>query len=136
MTDLIERELELSASPAEVWVALTDPSWLQTWLADEVALEPRPGGDARFTIRGRDRAGWVEEATPPAADHRGAGRLAFWWAEDDAPASRVELALTATETGTLLRVTETRPLNVLELIGTPLPGHNGSRTFGPALVAA
>jgi hypothetical protein len=36
---------------------------------------------------------------------------------------------------TLLRVVESRPLDVLDLSGTPLPGHGG-RTFGPALVAA
>lgn len=135
MTDLIERELELPASPVEVWQALTDPAWLQDWLADKVELELWPGGDARFEIAGQVRAGWVEEVTPPAAG-RGAGRLAFWWARDDEPASRVELALSETEAGTRLRVIETRPLHVLELIGTPLPGQGAGRTHGPALVAA
>src|ERR1039457_5642738 len=48
MTDRIERELVLPASPGDVWRALTDPDWLSQWLADEVTLELRPGGDARF----------------------------------------------------------------------------------------
>jgi uncharacterized protein YndB with AHSA1/START domain len=137
MTDLIERELELPASPAEVWQALTDPAWLSVWLADEVALELRPGGDARFLIGDRVRTGWVEEVTAPGGDRNDgySARLAFWWADDEEPASRVELALTATEHGTRLRVVETRPLEVLDLVGIPLPGAGGT-SFGPALVAA
>ncbi len=134
MTDLIARELALAVSPEVVWEAVTDPSWLQSWLADRVSLELRPGGEARFSIDGRVRSGWVEEVSPPAAD-TGAGRLAFWWAQDGEPASRVELDITPTVSGTLLRVSETRPLEVLDLIGIPLPGPGGS-TFGPALVAA
>ena len=55
---------------------------------------------------------------------------------DDEPASRVELALTAIgPERTLLRVVESRPLEVLDLVGIPLPGHGGA-THGPALVAA
>ncbi len=36
---------------------------------------------------------------------------------------------------TRLRIVETRPLEVLDLVGIPLPGHGGAR-YGPALVAA
>jgi uncharacterized protein YndB with AHSA1/START domain len=39
MADLIEPELDLPASPEAVWQALTDPAWLQEWLADEAELE-------------------------------------------------------------------------------------------------
>ena len=136
MADLIHRELELAATPAEVWPALTDPVWLQSWLADVVLLELWPGGEARFTIGEHVRTGWVEEVTAPALDEPdpGSGRLAFWWAQDGEPASRVELELTATDTGSRLRVVETRPLQVLDLVGIPLPGTAGS-TYGPALVA-
>ena len=137
MTDLIHRDLRLAATPAEVWAAVTDPSLLASWLADAVRLELWPGGEAQFTIGDRVRAGWVEEVTAPSADRNppGVGRLAFWWAEDDQPASRVELELTATSAGTRLRVVETRPLQVLDLVGIPLPGTSGSN-YGPALVAA
>ncbi len=135
MTDLIERELALAASPEEVWQALTDPAWLELWLADEVRLEPWPGGDARFTIGGEVRDGWVEEVCAPPAGEHGSGRLAFWWSAGEEPASRVEMELIATAEGTRLRIVESRPLHVLDLVGTPLPGHGG-RHHGPALVAA
>jgi hypothetical protein len=75
------------------------------------------------------KTGWVEEASAPE-------RLSFWWAADGNPATRVELTLERRGSATTrLRVVETRPLDVLDLIGTPLPGVAG-RTFGPALVAA
>lgn len=135
MTDLIERELELPATPTELWEAVSDPARLSTWLADEVSLELRPGGDASFVVDGRTLRGWVEEVTPPTGA-RGEGRLAFWWAEGDEPASRVELTVTAIEGGARLRVRETRPLHVLDLVGIPLGGSGGGATYGPALVAA
>ena len=48
----------------------------------------------------------------------------------------MELTLTEIEPGrTLLRVVESLPLDVLDLVGTPLPGHGGV-TYGPALIAA
>ena len=40
MTDLIERELSLPGTPAQLWPALTDPEWLGCWLADEVKAAP------------------------------------------------------------------------------------------------
>jgi uncharacterized protein YndB with AHSA1/START domain len=99
------------------------------WLADDVTLEPWPGGEARFGTGDDVRTGWVEEILPPH-------RLVFWWAQGDEPASRVELALTRQADGrTLLRVTETRPLELLDLVGLRLPGPGGG-TYGPALVAA
>ncbi len=99
MADLIKRELELPAAPDEVWRALTDPAWLESWLADTVSLELWPGGEALFTFGDRARTGWVEEVSPPSTDGEepGDGRLAFWWAEDDEPASRVELAISPVE---------------------------------------
>jgi len=137
MTDLIERELALPAPAADVWRAITDPGWLTGWLADEVELELRPGGDARFLIGDEVRNGWVEEVSAPSENlDRGTGCLAFWWALDDEPASRVELILTPiSERETHLRVVETRPLEILDLVGVPLRGH-GSTRYGPALVAA
>ena len=134
MSDRIERRVELPTTLDLAWQAVTDPDWLALWLADEIRLDPRPGGEASFQIGDETRAGWVEEMSPP--DDQGTGRLAFWWAVDDEPASRVELTVTAvTDQRTLLRVVETRPLDVLDLVGTPLPGHGGI-TYGPALVAA
>lgn len=136
MTDQIERICELDAAPEAVWRALTDPSWLSSWLADEAELELTPGGDARFVVDGHERTGWVEEVLAPAEDR--AGRLSFWWQQEDEPASRVTFALEPTDRGTRLRIAETRPLELLDLVGIPLrsAGGAGGSSFGPALVAA
>jgi uncharacterized protein YndB with AHSA1/START domain len=124
MTDRIERELLLPASPEEVWEAVTRDGWL----AEEVDLDLRSGGDASFRSPTSDKSGWIEEVSAPA-------RLAFWWAVDGEPATRVELTIEAEHEMTRLRVVETRPLELLDLVGVPLPRTSG-RTFGPALVAA
>jgi uncharacterized protein YndB with AHSA1/START domain len=143
MTDLIERELELPWRPDEVWRALTDPAWLRSWLADEVALELWPGGEARFTVDAEIRSGWVEEVSAPTSGEDAnpphpSGRLVFWWQPEGEPASRVALELEATEEGSRLHVVEARPLEVLDLVGIPLPGRGwaGGQSFGPALIAA
>lgn len=122
--DRVERELWLPVGPELVWEAVTGDGWL----ADEVELDLRPGGDARFLFTDGIRSGWVEEVVIPR-------RLAFWWAPDDEPASRVELTIESRDGATRLRVVETRPLELLDLVGIPLPGTGGAR-FGPALVAA
>jgi uncharacterized protein YndB with AHSA1/START domain len=133
MTETIEREIELPAAVETVWQAVTDPDCLSEWLADQVALDLRPGGEASFVTGDEVRTGWVEEISPPGA--AGSGRLAFWWAVDDEPASRVCFSVTSRDDGgTVLRIVETRPLEVLDLIGVPLPGHGGT-AYGPALVA-
>ena len=125
MADRIERILSLPASPETVWDVVTADGWL----ADEVDLDLRPGGDADFRSRQSSKTGWIEEAMTPS-------KLAFWWALDDEPATRVELTLQPDENGgTQLRVVESRPLDVLDLVGTPL-GRTGGASFGPALVAA
>jgi uncharacterized protein YndB with AHSA1/START domain len=138
MTDRIDRELALEAPIDAVWHALTDEMWLAEWLADEVMLELRPGGEARFRFGETERTGWVEEILPPRPGGRSgrvSARLTFWWTDRDEPASRVELALRTEDDGrTVLRVTETRPLDVLDLVGLRLPGPGGG-TYGPALVA-
>ncbi|MGI8414229.1 MAG: SRPBCC family protein [Solirubrobacteraceae bacterium] len=132
MIERVERELLIPATCEAVWEAVTGPGWL----ADEVRLELHPGGEASFRDRRVDKTGWVEEVRAPA-------RLAFWWGVDGQPATRVELTLEPIALdprierdgdGTRLRVVECRPLELIDLIGTPLAG--GGRPFGPALVAA
>lgn len=124
MIDRVQRELVLSASPQQVWEAVTTACWL----AEDVRLDLRPGGDASFRSSEAVKTGWVEEVWAPV-------RLAFWWAADGEPATRVELTLERDHDATRLRVVESRPLERLELVATPLPGAGGS-SFGPALVAA
>jgi uncharacterized protein YndB with AHSA1/START domain len=124
MTDRIERELLVEASVDAVWDAVTGDGWL----AEEVEFDLRPGGDASFRSSEESKTGWVEEVSAPS-------RLAFWWAADGEPATRVELTLDDDGDATRLRIVETRPLDLLDLVGMPLPRSSGP-TFGPALVAA
>jgi uncharacterized protein YndB with AHSA1/START domain len=125
MSDRIERELTLPATPDEVWEAVTEDGWL----ADEVDLTLEPGGEARFSSGDSVKTGWVEDVHAPE-------RLAFWWAADGEPATRVELTLEPYgDDATTLRVVETRPLDVLDLAGMPLYGVGGP-SYGPVLVAA
>jgi uncharacterized protein YndB with AHSA1/START domain len=133
MADRIERELVVEAPLADVWDAVIDGSWL----ADEVDLDLRPGGDASFRGADWERSGWVEEVSGPSQTRGRFARLAFWWAQDGEPATRVELTIEPEDEElplTRLRVVETRPLEVLDLVGMPLPGFGGS-SHGPALVA-
>jgi uncharacterized protein YndB with AHSA1/START domain len=149
MIDQIEREMDLPASPSDVWRSITDPDSLSTWLGDEVELDLTPGGDARFRLGEEIRTGWVEEVSPPDGDADASdlgsdgepvvARLVFWWSRDDEPASRVELLLIPlSDSETRLRVAETRPLEVLDVVGIPLPGgpSYGGASYGPSLVAA
>ncbi|MDQ2895162.1 MAG: SRPBCC domain-containing protein [Actinomycetota bacterium] len=136
MTEKIERRLNLPTGVKQAWQAVTEPEWLARWLADEVELEPWPGGAARFRIGDSERTGWVEEICPPDPAAATPGRLAFWWSEDGEPAARVELTVSPLgESATTIRVVETRPLEILDLVGIPAPGIGGS-SYGPTLVAA
>jgi hypothetical protein len=136
MSERVERRLWLAATPEEVWDVITGADWL----ADEVRLDLRPGGDAEFRWQDGEKSGWIEEAAPPGDATDGNGRLAFWWATDGEPATRVELTLEPARgwdgpEGTRMRIVESRPLDLLDLVGTPLPGVGGA-TYGPALLAA
>jgi uncharacterized protein YndB with AHSA1/START domain len=96
----VKRIVVLDAAPREVWEALTDESLLSEWLADEVELDPREGGElvCRFAD-GEERRGevaLVEEAE----------RLAFDWHRAEGP-SRVEWIVDAVADGTRLTVIET-----------------------------
>ncbi len=86
MTDRIERELWLPASPDDVWEAVIGDGWL----ADEVELELRPGGEASFRTADTVKTGWVEEvaAPVPARVLVGRGRRAGDAGRADAPRIR------------------------------------------------
>jgi hypothetical protein len=131
MVERIERERLVPAPPEDVWEVVTSPGWL----ARDVQLELFPGGDAVFESEDWRKTGWVEEALPPGAEGQSTGRLSFWWAIDGEPATRVELTLEPEgDWSTRLRVVEARPLDVLDIIGIPLPG-TGGPTHGPAMLA-
>jgi len=78
------REIEVEASPEEVFDALSSDEGRETWLD-----EP-------------DREIHVEVSEPPH-------RLVWWWWEGDEPATRVEFLVVAAPAGTRVVVTETLP---------------------------
>jgi uncharacterized protein YndB with AHSA1/START domain len=107
--DRIERRVELSASPEEVWPALSEGPRLSGWFGAHVDLEPSPGGRATFRWPdGRERGAIVE-----AVEH--GRRLAFRWhpferspggAVTVVGSGRVELVLEPSGSGSTLTVTE------------------------------
>lgn len=102
--ETIERTVTLPTDVREAWELLTDPDELAAWLGDDVVLRPVPGAAGRVLERdGSDRSLVVEEVD--------AGRRLSWrwWIEGDDPdqtGSRVEITLSPTPDGTLVRVVE------------------------------
>jgi len=48
-SDDIRLEIHIKASPETVFALLTDPAHMQTWFAETVEADPRPGGIFRIT---------------------------------------------------------------------------------------
>jgi uncharacterized protein YndB with AHSA1/START domain len=78
------REVEIEATPEEVWDALATEEGRDRWL-DE------PGREIQ-----------VESEDPPH-------RLVWWWWEGDEPATRVEFLVVAAPAGARVLVTESAP---------------------------
>jgi uncharacterized protein YndB with AHSA1/START domain len=91
----VTREIELDAPPEEVWDALTDENRLSEWFANDVDLDPEPGGEGTFRWdNGEVRHAVVEEVVPLE-------RFTFTWDE-----SRVEIELEEIPAGTRVTVVE------------------------------
>ena len=99
MDELVERELTVPDGIDDVWRSLAEPEWL----GEDATIELREAGE----VRAGDRSGFVEEADAPR-------RLVFWWSAPGEEATRVELDLDETGAGTQIRVTESRPLAILD----------------------
>jgi uncharacterized protein YndB with AHSA1/START domain len=95
----VTREIVFPTSPDEVWQALTDPDQLEQWFANDVELDPRPGGAGVF----RWDDGEERRATVVVADPR--KRLVLDWDEQ----GEVEFLVEEVEDGTRLLVRETSP---------------------------
>ena len=117
--DAVERETLVPGTPEEAWGAVIGSDWL----GERGWIDPRPGGE----VSGGGREGFVEETEAPL-------RLVFWWRAEGDDASRVEVELEAVAEGTRVRVTESRPLAVLDAYGSDLGGAIGAR--GPQAIAA
>jgi uncharacterized protein YndB with AHSA1/START domain len=96
----VTREVVVDASLEDVWRLVTDEAELATWMADAVRLDPRPGGEVRFTEGEDVRVGRVTEVDE-------ARRLQLvWWPEGGGPASEVTLTVERVAEGTRLVVAE------------------------------
>lgn len=79
------REIEIEASPEEVWEALATEEGREAWLEDAP-----------------ERTIHVESEEPPH-------RLVWWWWTEDEPATRVELLVVAAPAGARVVVVESEP---------------------------
>lgn len=100
----VMRELVLPDPPDEVWTALTDPSRLEEWFANEVELALEPGGAGLFRWdNGEVRCATIEEVEPGR-------RLAFRWSDEEGEEeTRVAFDLEEVDEGTKVTVTESSP---------------------------
>jgi uncharacterized protein YndB with AHSA1/START domain len=95
----VTREIVFPASPDEVWQALTEPDQLEQWFANDVELDPRPGGAGVFRWDdGEERRATVVVADPGE-------RLVLDWDEE----GEVEFMVEEIPEGTRLHVRETSP---------------------------
>jgi uncharacterized protein YndB with AHSA1/START domain len=99
MDELVERELTVPDGIEDVWKSLAEPEWL----GEDATIDLREAGE----VRAGERTGFVEEVEAPR-------RLAFWWSAPGEESTRVELELDETDAGTHVRVTESRPLAILD----------------------
>jgi uncharacterized protein YndB with AHSA1/START domain len=79
------REIEIEATPEEVWEALATEEGREAWLEDEP-----------------ERELLIETAEEPH-------RLVWWWWTEDAPATRVEVLVVAAPAGARVVVVESAP---------------------------
>jgi uncharacterized protein YndB with AHSA1/START domain len=102
--DVIERVIDIAASPETVFTLLTDPEQYVRWKGTKAKLEPRPRGafDVGFANGGRALGEYVE-----VVPNR---RVVFTWGWDGPDAvvkaggSTVEIDLEPRGTGTRLRL--------------------------------
>jgi uncharacterized protein YndB with AHSA1/START domain len=99
MDHSVERELTVPDEVEDVWSSLAEPEWL----AEGAAIELREAGE----VSAGDRSGFVEEVQEPH-------RLVFWWSVPGDEATRVEIDLAEVDDGTTIRISESRPLAILD----------------------
>ena len=122
MEPAVERELVLPASPEEVWESLAEPDWL----GDGRSRGAAPGGrGARRLAHRLRRVGGRPRAAWPSGGARRARRPPAW-------RSRLE----EVEEGTRVSVIESRPLALLDAVGSDLHLDLGVERPGtPELIA-
>jgi uncharacterized protein YndB with AHSA1/START domain len=105
--DRIERTVELAASPARVWAALTTADGLSAWFGDKAAIDLQPGGAGwmQWSGQGYTADMRVERVEEPVV-------FGFTWKisglpDGDPRRTYVEFTLEPAGSGTRLRVVET-----------------------------
>lgn len=78
MTQTIERKLEFSQSPAEVWRALTDPTLLAKWMYPN-DFEPRVGRRFTFQVPPNPQADFDGTVRCEVLECIPQSRLVFTW---------------------------------------------------------
>ena len=92
----VRREVEIEASPEEVWDALATEEGRERWLEEDPEREIH-----------------VELADEPS-------RLVWWWWRGEEPATRVEVLVVAAPAGARVVVVESRPAFPLVALATAL----------------
>jgi uncharacterized protein YndB with AHSA1/START domain len=100
----VTREVELPASPDEVWEQVAESDQLGEWLEADVELDARPGGTGSFRFAdGEVRRALVRDVEP-------GHRLAFtWWPLTGAEVGRattVTITIEPSDAGSRLRLVE------------------------------
>jgi uncharacterized protein YndB with AHSA1/START domain len=109
MSMTVERQVELDASPDDVWDAVCAP---ETWLADAGSIDVRPGGDGVLVDDGVARRVVVETV-------EAGRRLVYrWWRDDEGETSRVEITVVPGGGPTRLVVRETRLAGATAMMST------------------
>jgi uncharacterized protein YndB with AHSA1/START domain len=104
----IEKTIELSAPPEQVWRALTDPDELARWFPDKAEVDLRPGGNGSWAWDKHGKFAVKFEIVDPPH------HLAWRWSHDPKVpvdvgiTTRVEFTLSRRhDGGTTLRLEET-----------------------------
>jgi uncharacterized protein YndB with AHSA1/START domain len=90
----VQREVEVEATPEEVWEAIATEAGRERWLEEDPAREVR-----------------IEVVEEPQ-------RLVWWWGADSQPSTRVEFVLVPIPRGTRVVVTETIPAFPLAMLAS------------------
>lgn len=103
-SDVVVREVRVSARPETIFGFLTDPALMARWMGQHVQLEPHAGGNYRVDINGQAIArGEFLEVVPNQRVS-----FSFGWEGDGAPvppgSSVVEITLTPDGEATVVRL--------------------------------
>jgi uncharacterized protein YndB with AHSA1/START domain len=125
----VRRETVLDAPRDEVWTLMANPEGLETWLADDVALDAiEPGAAGTVTEDGEERHVTIEEVEEGR-------RVALSWCAPGGDPSLVELTLDDEEDGRTRMVIVELPLVALRVATRQTIGAWSAAPRGPQMAA-